>query len=268
MFDDDYYRVEDAAYQLGTNPQQLLREAAKGNVQVCVFFSERPDGRFAKININQVIPSREDDEDELLYGEIVETVSTNFSIAGKEIPLTHEKLNKFEVNTPYIALITKDLINVQTHCPSMYQESNYQTIPCPKLIKHEDNQHVYVPPYNLRIATHRELVITIDELNRLKAIKAQQDGKPTLEQLQAENEALKEQLDKLNNSTSHTIQQQREQALLFWVEGLGRDTVKAMSKPQIHAALKKIDPIFHFSDFDKFWQKQQVIKLEAGAPTR
>jgi hypothetical protein len=52
------------------------------------------------------------------------------------------------------------------------------------------------------------------------------------------------------------------------VEGMGRDTVMTMTKPQIHEALKKIDSIFHFSDFDKFWQKQQVIKLEAGKPTR
>lgn len=112
------------------------------------------------------------------------------------------------------------------------------------------------------------IYLDYDGFCKLKALKAQQDGKPTLEQLQAENEALKKQLDELNNSTSQTILQQREQALLFWVEGLGRDTVKAMSKPQIHEALKKIDRIFHFSDFDKFWQKQQVIKLEAGAPTR
>jgi hypothetical protein len=71
-----------------------------------------------------------------------------------------------------------------------------------------------------------------------------------------------------SNDTKQPIQQQREQALLFWVEGMGRDTVMTMTKPQIQDALKRIDPIFHFSDFDKFWQKQQVIKLEAGKPTR
>lgn len=67
--------------------------------------------------------------------------------------------------------------------------------------------------------------------------------------------------------TKQPVQQQREQALLFWVEGVGRDTVITMTKPQIHDKLKRIDPIFRFSDFDKFWQKQQVIKLEAGKPT-
>lgn len=266
MFDDDYYRVEDAADQLGTNPQQLLREAAKGNVQICVFFSERPNGRFAKVNINQVITSREDDEDGLLFGEVVETVSTNFSIAGKEVPLTHEKLNKFEVNTPYIALITKDLINVQTHCPDIYQESNYETIACPILMKHEDNQHVYVPPYNLRIVTHRELVITIDELNRLKALKAQQDGKPTLEELQAENEALKKQLDALSNSTTKGKQQQRELILSGWIAGKGLDTAKRMKQSDIHEELKRVHGLFQIAEstFKDFWQAQKLIKLDTG----
>jgi hypothetical protein len=115
-------------------------------------------------------------------------------------------------------------------------------------------------------------VITHQELTRLLALKAEHDGKPTAEQLQQQLGEAKARIAELeaaqSNDTKQPIQQQREQALLFWVQGMGRDTVMAMTKPQIHDALKKIDPIFRFSDFDKFWQKQRIIKLEAGKPTR
>jgi hypothetical protein len=184
MFDDDYYRIEDAAHTLGINPQQLMRMAAKGVVEVCVVFSNRPDGRFSKFNIDEIVPSREDEFDERLYGEVVQMLTTNFLIGGKSVPLTHEAFNKFEADTPYIAFITKDLVKIQTSTPGIYNEANCQMVACPILMRQEDRQHVYVPPYNLRLVTHKEFVITLKELDRLKALKAQQDGKPTAEELQ------------------------------------------------------------------------------------
>lgn len=112
-----------------------------------------------------------------------------------------------------------------------------------------------------------QIAIRNHDLKRLKAIKAQQyEGKPTAEQLQL-------QLDKANARIAELEakpieQEKREQALLFWVEGVGRDAVMTMTKQQIHDSLKKIDPIFHIKDFDKFWQNQQVIKFKAGRRTR
>lgn len=116
--------------------------------------------------------------------------------------------------------------------------------------------------------TIADLVLSHDELTRLTALKAEHDNQPTMAQVQAENEQLKQQLDSLSSNTTQTITQQRNNALLFWVQGKGLDMVAAMTKQQIHDALKKIDNIFDLKDFDKFWQQQQVIKLKAGAPSR
>jgi hypothetical protein len=110
------------------------------------------------------------------------------------------------------------------------------------------------------------LVVTNKELTRLLTLKAQQDGKPTLEQLQQELDAAKARIAYLEAKPIE--QEKREQALLFWVEGAGRDKVLSMTKTQIHETLKKIDLIFEFKDFDTFWQKQQIIKLERGRPSR
>jgi hypothetical protein len=117
-----------------------------------------------------------------------------------------------------------------------------------------------------------QIAIRNHDLKRLLALKAEHDGKPTAEQLQQQLDEAKARIAELeakqSTDTKQPIQQQREQALLFWVEGVGRDVVMTMPKAQIRDALKRIDPIFRFSDFEKFWQKQKVIKLEAGKPTR
>jgi hypothetical protein len=95
---------------------------------------------------------------------------------------------------------------------------------------------------------------------------AQIHEKPRYEQLQAENEVLKQQLDGLNNSTSQRKQQQREQALSYWIAGKGAELVKPMKQSDIHEELKLIDGLFQIAEstFNDFWQAQKLIELDAG----
>jgi hypothetical protein len=160
--------------------------------------------------------------------------------------------------------------------PDIYHGGTCEQIECPDLQKIGDDGLVieeYLYELNgVKITPCNDIVITHAELTRLLALKAEHDGKPTAEQLQQQLDEAKARIAELeakqSTDTKQPIQQQREQALLFWVEGVGRDVVVTMPKAQIQDALKRIDPIFRFSDFEKFWQKQKVIKLEAGKPTR
>jgi hypothetical protein len=109
-------------------------------------------------------------------------------------------------------------------------------------------------------------VISHQELTRLLALKAQLEGKPTLEQVQAENEALKQQLDALRNSTTQSKQQQRELILSGWVSGKGIETARRMKQADIHEELKSVNRLFHIAEstFEDFWQAQKLIKLDTG----
>lgn len=108
--------------------------------------------------------------------------------------------------------------------------------------------------------------VSHEELNRLKSLKAQQDGKPPLEQVQAENEALKKQLDELNNSTTKGKQQLRELILSGWIAGKGLDTAKRMKQSDVHEELKRVHGLFQIAEstFKDFWQAQKLIKLDTG----
>lgn len=212
MFDDDYYRVVDAAQQLGMNPQQLLRQAATGKIQICVVFSKRPLGKFEKIDTSKpmtssvlfnaldvLIGKKSSQAEELKTDEIQATKSIN--VGEKKVSVIISPM--FFPHTPYIAIFSLDYLPVQTTCPDI--TSFRSELPCPSLMKLDDDglpidDCVYVPPKELMITPCTDLVITHQELTRLKALKAQHDGKPTLEQLQAENEALKLRIAELAES--------------------------------------------------------------------
>lgn len=105
-----------------------------------------------------------------------------------------------------------------------------------------------------------------ETFHKIKALKAKHDGKPTLEELQAENEALKKQLDALSNSTTKGKQQQRELILSGWIAGKGLDTAKRMKQSDIHEELKRVHGLFQIAEstFKDFWQAQKLIKLDTG----
>lgn len=254
MFHKQYYKLEEAAQKLGIDVDVLINIHCQDECQLCILFQtpkhalsfdliNGKEKELSGVFSNKPYP--------IVYGEIEGAQIATELKQGLQVncPLVYDLDDNN--NTPDFLEMTRGDYPAY---PVSFDESLF-----------DDDNYVSYWDWALSVIESEiyltDIVITHAELTRLLALKAQYDGKPTLEQVQAENEALKKQLDELNNSTSQTILQQREQALLFWVEGLGRDTVKAMSKPQIHAALKKIDPIFHFRDFDKFWQKQQVIKL-------
>ena len=110
--------------------------------------------------------------------------------------------------------------------------------------------------------------VTRLEYERLLDLSRSQQDKPTAEQLEATMQAQQEEIERLkaqldNNEIKLTKQTQRELALKFWVQGKGgAEQVRGIiKKEEIHEALKSIDGLFQFSDFEKFWQKQQIIKL-------
>lgn len=274
MFHKQYYTLFEAAFDLGIDEDTLLHEAIAGKIVLSIksgrnyTVMKMRKGRIALKGMSQTRNSITDGLEWIALSKY--TVSNIYQ--GADVYIYSDRLLKDEGRENYV--VDFDAINWLDY-QSNDKGNAVKAVVILKTAKAKTykygsvsiEQSILSDGETIKL-TLKDLIVSHEELTRLKALKAQYDGKPTLEQLQAENEALKQQLDELNNSTRQTIQQQREKALLFWVEGLGRDTVKAMSKPQIHAALRKIDPIFHFSDFDKFWQKQHVIKLEAGAPTR
>jgi hypothetical protein len=91
-------------------------------------------------------------------------------------------------------------------------------------------------------------------------------NRPSYEELQAENEDLKQQLYELNSSSSQIKQQKREQVLRYWIAGKGDELVKPMKQSDIHEELKLIDGLFHIAEstFNDFWQAQKLIELDPG----
>ncbi len=296
MFHKQYYRLEEAAKQLGVDVETILSMEFDGALSLSyVHVPKSDDDYFINLAMQEDeeynkkvgaaflekynIQNLEDIENSL--NEVVSDIEKTLAKSGDTVDTCYlrEEIERVLGNNPtetfvlYLAFSKEEREVINNSNKGFVTAYELCKLPKPffQRVIH-DNGEVAITDFIMPSGKigyvesccympSNGLVVSHAELTRLKALKAQLDGKPTLEQLQAENEALKKQLDALSNSTSQTILQQREQALLFWVEGLGRDTVKAMSKPQIHEALKKIDRIFHFSDFDKFWQKQQVIKL-------
>jgi hypothetical protein len=264
MFHKQYYKLEEAAQKLGVDVETILDMAIEGIARIAIYMESltcayvdfnKHDNPFGitKNEIEDDDSFREGSYDEFRYEWAFNKVlSDNF----------YPYLNGYS--------LTKIRRGGSVKVLNSHSENIFDSI---KLIDVEMNNCfiLFTDTHDMDI-TIESLIIPHEELTRLLALKAEHDGKPTAEQLQQQlgeaNARIAELEAAQTNDTKQPIQQQREQALLFWVEGMGRDTVMTMTKPQIHEALKKIDSIFHFSDFDKFWQKQQVIKLEAGKPTR
>lgn len=266
MFYKRYYGLEEAAKKLDTDVESLIDCHLFNNCQICVAFSSNG------IALNFDLRCRR-------FRDHVEFIS------NAPYPVVYGELNRHEVlksfkNGALINCPNLYHLNEKSEAPdfielevSKYSNESFKNL-YPINFNFSDDDFDPRFPYggywdwafstNTQISSD-SFVITHKELTRLMKL-------PSYEQLQTENQVLNQRIAELevdqSNDTKQPIQQQREQALLFWVEGVGRDMVMTMTKQQIHNALKKIDPIFHFSDFDKFWKKQQIIKLEAGKPTR
>lgn len=252
MLHREFYTVDEAANQLDVDAQTIFQQAKLGNISLSIV--KKNYGMVLCADMSKDIISYDNliklliRDEKNINKEAVESLSVYLNMRHQFKVLNDEKVLVCSYEKPYLNVDPVSTV----------------------WLRGSDSRHrFYYYEDKPREITQDDLVISHNELQRLIT---EFHNRSSYEQLQAENESLKQCIAELeavqSNDTKQPIQQQREQAILFWVEGVGRDMVMTMTKQQIHNALKKIDPIFHFSDFDKFWKKQQIIKLEAGKPTR
>jgi hypothetical protein len=270
MFHKQYYKLDEAAKKLKTDIETIFHMAIAGKIDLSIPV-KNSEYLVMRVPNNRLIIRFTDNPLKLDT-----TCGTNWiALASGEVESLYNGRKKNIFSDSILGDKDGPLIN---HRPTAKILMSLQAKTYTNLGSHKIFQHVISDGEEITI-TRDDLVVSNQELTRLKAIKAQlkefkkqRDCKPTAEQLQQQLDEAKARIAELeakpSTDTKQPIQQQREQALLFWVEGVGRDVVMTMPKAQIRDALKRIDPIFRFSDFEKFWQKQKVIKLEAGKPTR
>lgn len=209
-----------------------------------------------------------------LLGVDVETILQNAEKSKIILSLKHNEIlidTSDDQNMPYITSIdncyhlSADTIMMIRHFASAGLGFPYTTNMVNLLGSKNKLFSLVEPGENYPISLSDHVVCTHIEITRLKALKAQQDGKPTLEQVQAENEALKQQLEQLKNSTKGK-QQQRELILSGWVAGKGIEAVRRLTQADIHEELKRVNRLFQIAEstFEDFWQVQKLVKLDAG----
>jgi hypothetical protein len=259
MFHKQYYKLEEAAQKLGIDVDVLINIHCQDECQLCILFQtpkhalsfdliNGKEKELSGVFSNKPYP--------IVYGEI----------EGAQIAI--ELKQGLQVNCPLVYDLddnnnTPDFLEMTRGDYPAYPVSFDESL-------FDDDNYVSYWDWALSVIESEiyltDIVITRAELTRLLALKAQHDGKPTLEQVQAENEALKQQLEALTNSTTKGKQQQREQALSYWIAGKGLDTVKRMKQADIHEELKHANGLFQIAEstFEDFWQEQKLIELDAG----
>jgi hypothetical protein len=261
----DFVPLVTAAKALNVSKDELLQRAARGDIEISIIFNHSfESSKTVKLEEHEVNTFT------LPNGKTVPAIKPYYVLVESTEKVDKEKsyvfcgvAYRFVCDSSYFGLVglsEKDEKKCDPIETNRFDDCTY---------RHFIEKETISTKRNLFISLEDFLFLSANQL----AIKAHHDNQPTAEQLQQQLDEANARIAELeaaqSNDTKQPIQQQREQALLFWVEGVGRDTVQNMGgKQKIHEALKKIDPIFHFSDFDKFWQKQKVIKLEAGKPTR
>lgn len=259
MVHKSYYRLKDAAQILDTDVESLIDYHITNKCQICVLFAR------SGIALNFDLKCRR-------YRDHVEFKS------NLPYPLVYGELDRYAIlkcfqdgslmNCPNLYHLTKenkapDFIELEVSRYSNEKIKNFYPINFKLTDEDLDPRFNYGCYWDWALSTNTQihsddLVITHVELSRLQ-------GNPSYEQLQTENELLKLELDKLNNSTTGK-QQQREHALRYWVAGKGSDTVKRMKQTDIHEELKPVNGLFQIAEstFNDFWQAQNIIKLDAG----
>lgn len=184
MFHKQYYKLEEAAEKLGVDVDVLIDIHCKDKCQLCIVF-QTPKHAFSfdlingkekeltGVFINKPYP--------IVYGEI----------EGAQIAV--ELIKGLQVNCPLVYDLEEN-----SNTPDFLEmtEGNYPAYPVgfDESLFDDDN---YVSYWDWALSVIEsdiyltDIVLTHQELTRLLALKAEHDGKPTLEQVKTENEVLK-----------------------------------------------------------------------------
>jgi hypothetical protein len=246
MFNKKYYKLEDAANRLGVDTETILQNAMLVNVFLSI----------VKQNYGMVLHA-DMARDAITYENLTNLLVRDMTISNSNVS---ESLLVYLDSHHQVKILNNQKVFVCSYEKPYLDVEPTKTV----LLRGSDSQfRFFYFEEKSREITCDDLVISHNELQRLAA---QIHEKPRYEQLQAENEVLKQQLDGLNNSTSQRKQQQREQALSYWIAGKGAELVKPMKQSDIHEELKLIDGLFQIAEstFNDFWQAQKLIELDAG----
>lgn len=164
MFHKQYYRLEEAAQKLGVDVETLLHSAIRKELSISI--EQKRFGSVLAYDLNSVF-----DCDRRRYAESLDD--------------DHLLDSAFDESGLVLHLDPMQLINFLFHGQDKILSSENEDFLSSIALKStsESVAVVYVEDNERNIHLH-DLVITHTELNRLLALKAEQDGKPTVEQLQ------------------------------------------------------------------------------------
>lgn len=245
MFPRQYYALDEAANQLGVDTETIFQNARLGKVNLSII----------KKNYGMVLHA-DMSRDIITYENLTALLVRDDKLVNNH---ASEGLSVYLDSYHQFKIINNEKVFVCSYEKPYLDEDPVKTV----LLRGSDSQFrfFYFEEKHRNISCD-DLVVSHNEIVRLQLLMSE---KPTYVQLEAENELLKLELDKLNNSTKGK-QQQREHALRYWVAGKGSDTVRRMKQTDIHEELKPVNGLFQIAEstFNDFWQAQNIIKLDAG----
>lgn len=235
----------------GIKKSSLKRLGEQGLIDIR-YSHDRLDASKAGYEIHSKTPSMDGRDKITSVMPILQTELTRFLTWLEEHPEIERDLN----NDPVIGIdqLIKDAGYTQITILGMYQNGQINITGLAR-----SHSKGIISGYVTRL-----------EYERILDLARSQQSKPTYEQLEATISKLKaenEQLTKqLTQAKKPKADSERIQALTFWVEGKGKETVEQMERIDIRNELSRIDPIFKMSEssFINFWKVQKVIELKAG----
>lgn len=176
-----YYSLNEAASILSIDIETIYQNAIVGNIALSILYNSLPS----------IIETRDNEE--------FATMDTNFFISKylsregrKDIDFGCYYLDKNSIKLIFDEGIFKSITDFENGTVNLLQG---------QMILDESKYNGYYatlinfgPDISISID---DLVITHEEIERIKFLKAQIEGQPTLEQVQAENEALKQRITEL-----------------------------------------------------------------------
>lgn len=264
MFHKQYYRLEEAAQKLGVDIEAIIQNYR--DLSICVNIKNRVFFR----NINDVM----NEIKELVKNVGDAVLDKRLEVeGGLNSVIANGKINEFFSNDledeVYNALMNVPIIETQKTHESLetlgntlsgyYRVLGFDAVEDDFFIKivskttdflnFEDCESLILEGNDGYYASLNDLVITHTELNRLLALKAEHDGKPTAEQLQ-------QQLDQANARITEL------EALQAQPEPHNQPNESQQLYPCLQPIADIIEAFEHNPDFVKYGQgiKQQTIE--------
>ncbi len=257
----DFVPLVTAAKSLNLSKDDLLQRAARGDIEISIIFNHSfESSKTVKLEEHEVNTVT------LPNGKTVPAIKPYYVLVESTEKVDKEKSGifcgvayRFVCDSSYFGLVGlsgKDEKKCDPIETNRFDDCTY---------RHFIEKETISAKRNLFISLEDFLFLSANQL----AIKAQNDGKPTAEQLQQQLDEAKARIAELESAPTTDNkgkQKLREQALSYWIAGKGLDTAKRMTQSEIHEELKRVNGLFQIAPttFEDFWQAQKLIELDKG----